>query len=151
MLGNLSRYVRGMDRDFRFVMDRVGSTVFFVRRENSPTERIPDVRGYGHTFLDEYTSWGSGLGDSESHQRIVQYDFGDRHYLVRFESDGYIAEREPSPGKTQQIADIDIDIEIDRLAAALNIGTSVQRMATGRLHEEGFMSKKVGIPWPRAP
>jgi DNA-directed RNA polymerase subunit H (RpoH/RPB5) len=37
-------------RIFRMIVELVGQTVFLVRRENSPTERIPNVRGYGHTF-----------------------------------------------------------------------------------------------------
>ncbi|PYI32144.1 geranylgeranyl pyrophosphate synthetase [Aspergillus indologenus CBS 114.80] len=92
-LGNLNRFARGVDKSFRFVLETVGDTVFFVRRENSPKDLIPDVRGYGHTFLDEYTTWRPDLAGSESHQRIIQYDFGGLHFLVRFESDGYIPEK----------------------------------------------------------
>ncbi|KAJ6024727.1 geranylgeranyl pyrophosphate synthetase [Penicillium herquei] len=96
-LGNLMRFARGVEKDFRFIMETVGNTVLFSRRENSPTDLIPDVRGYGHTFLDEYTTWGLGLAGSESHQRIIQYDFGGLHLILRFESDGYI-QRERQDG-----------------------------------------------------
>ncbi|PYH63991.1 geranylgeranyl pyrophosphate synthetase [Aspergillus vadensis CBS 113365] len=89
-LGNLTRFARGVDKDYRFIMELVGDSVFFVRRENSPTDLIPDVRGYGHTFLDQYKTWGPGLAGSESHQRIIKYTFRGLHLLVRFESDGYI-------------------------------------------------------------
>ena len=93
-LGNLSRFVRGVDKSFRFVIEKAGSTIFFVRRENSPTQLIPDVRGYGHTFPEEYTSWGKGLAGAESHQRIIRYTFGGLRFLVRFEADGYIRKDE---------------------------------------------------------
>ncbi len=89
VLGNLSRFVRGLEKDFRFVMEAVGNTVFFIRREKTPTELIPDVRGFGHTFPDEYTSWEGDVKSSVSHQRIIRYQFGGLCLLVRFEADGY--------------------------------------------------------------
>lgn len=88
-LGNLLRFVRGVDKSFRFIIDKVGNTVFFLRRENSPMELIPDVRGYGHNFVDEYTSWGREVRGSESHQKVIQYDLGGFHFAVRFEVDAY--------------------------------------------------------------
>lgn len=106
-LGNLSRYVRGVDREFRFVMGMVGNTVFFVRRERSPTELIPNVRGYGHTFPEEYTSWERDVKGSESHQRIIQYGFGELRLLVRFESDGYFRKDKTSRSKTYSDSLID--------------------------------------------
>ncbi|RAH56636.1 geranylgeranyl pyrophosphate synthetase [Aspergillus piperis CBS 112811] len=95
ILGNLVRFARGVDKDFRFIMETAGDSVFFIRRENSPTDLIPDVRGYGHTFLDEYTMWGPGLAGSESHQRIIKYTFGGLDLLLRFESDGYVPKQSP--------------------------------------------------------
>ncbi|KAK5048891.1 hypothetical protein LTR84_005311 [Exophiala bonariae] len=88
-LGNLSRFARGVEKDFRIILVRVGNTVFFIRRENSPTELIPNVRGYGHAFLEEYTMWEKHVKGSKSHQRVIQYDFGGLRLLVRFETDGY--------------------------------------------------------------
>ncbi|KAN0085300.1 hypothetical protein V8E54_001767 [Elaphomyces granulatus] len=105
ILGNLSRFIRGVDQSFRFVMERVGNTVFLLRRENSPTELISDVRGYGHTFPEEYTSWGRALAGSESHQRIIRYDFGGLRFLVRFESDGYIR-KEDKAERTVESTDV---------------------------------------------
>lgn len=64
-------------KPFRFDVDLIGDTVFFVRRENSPTGVIKDVRGYGHTFPEKYyTSWEAETRGSISHQRIIQYEFG---------------------------------------------------------------------------
>jgi hypothetical protein len=88
-MGNLLRFVRKVDKPFRFLAEVVGNTVFFTRRENSPTELIPDVRGYGHTFPEAYTTWDADVKGSESHQRIIQYTFGGLKCLVRFEGDGY--------------------------------------------------------------
>ncbi|RMD40199.1 hypothetical protein DV735_g4934, partial [Chaetothyriales sp. CBS 134920] len=88
-LGNLLRFVCGIEKDFRIILASVGTTVFLLRRENSPTTLIPDVRGYGHTFPEEYTTWESEVKNSVSHQRIIQYRFGGFNLLVRFEVDGY--------------------------------------------------------------
>ncbi|KAK6815538.1 hypothetical protein RU639_008813 [Aspergillus parasiticus] len=88
-MGNLLRYVRNIDKDFKIIIEAVGSTVFFVRRENSPTETIPGVRGYGHTFPEASTTWEEGVKGSESHQRMVQYNFAGLRCVVRFEADGY--------------------------------------------------------------
>lgn len=84
-LGNLRRFVSEQNKEFRFVVETVGSAVFLVRRENSPTQTIPNVFGYGHTFPEANTTWGS-----ESHQRILKYKFADLSCLVRYEGDGYL-------------------------------------------------------------
>jgi hypothetical protein len=75
---------------FRFNVDVVGETVFFVRKENSPKELIKDLKGHGHTFPEAYTTWDSDVRGSCSHQRIVQYDFGGLRFLVRTETDAYV-------------------------------------------------------------
>lgn len=91
-LGNLLRFARGIDKAFRFNVEVIGETVFFVRKENDPKEVIKDVRGFGHTFPEAYITWEHSVKSSETHQRIVRYQFGGLECLVRFESDGYIRE-----------------------------------------------------------
>ncbi|KIX03283.1 uncharacterized protein Z518_06835 [Rhinocladiella mackenziei CBS 650.93] len=98
-LGNLSRFVRGMDREFRIIVARVGKTVFFIRRENSPSELIPNVRGYGHTFPEEYTTWDQDVKKAGSHQRVIQYNFGGLRLLVRFEADGHFRQSDSDAAK----------------------------------------------------
>ncbi|KAF2127933.1 hypothetical protein P153DRAFT_376859 [Dothidotthia symphoricarpi CBS 119687] len=89
-LGNLLRLVRGLDKPFRFDIELIGNTVFFIRKENDPKELIKDVRGFGHTFPEAYTTWEKETKGSETHQRIVQYKLGNLECMVRFECDGYI-------------------------------------------------------------
>lgn len=90
-LGNLLRFVRrGEYKPFRFVVEKVGKTVFFIRRENAPDEKLQDVKGYGHTFPEAYTEWKKEVAGSESHQRIISYAFGGQKFLVRSETDGYL-------------------------------------------------------------
>ncbi|KAF2260256.1 hypothetical protein CC78DRAFT_562292 [Lojkania enalia] len=89
-LGNLLRFVRSLDKSFRFDVEVIGNTVFFVRKENTPTEEIEGIHGYGHSFPEAYTSWEKDVKGSETHQRLVQYEFGGFKCVVRFECDGYL-------------------------------------------------------------
>ncbi|KAI6541380.1 hypothetical protein MCOR16_000554 [Pyricularia oryzae] len=61
----------------------VDDRVFLIRREreNSPTELIPDIQGFGQSFLENYTTWDS--------DRTVRYRFGNLRFLVRFDGEGY--------------------------------------------------------------
>ncbi|KAH7348504.1 hypothetical protein BKA65DRAFT_476916 [Rhexocercosporidium sp. MPI-PUGE-AT-0058] len=89
-IGNLLRCAGAQPRAFRFDVNVVGDTVFFIRRENSPTEIITDLRGYGHTFPEAYTTWDREVRNSCSHQRVIQYEFGGLQVLIRTETDGYL-------------------------------------------------------------
>ncbi|KAL8391931.1 hypothetical protein RB595_002222 [Gaeumannomyces hyphopodioides] len=91
-LGSLLRFVSGSDRPFRMLVEAVGDTVFLVRRENSPTELIPNIQGFGHSFPEHYTTWDQDVKGSMSHQRVMRYRFGGFQLLVRFEGDGYMAQ-----------------------------------------------------------
>lgn len=75
-LGNLLRFTSGDEKPFRMLVNVVGSTVHLIRREKSPNETIDDVRGYGHTFPDAYTTSDREARGSASHQRILSYCFG---------------------------------------------------------------------------
>jgi len=48
-LGNLLPFLKNDDKPFRFIVEAVGRTVFFVRRENAPDQLIADSRGFGPT------------------------------------------------------------------------------------------------------
>jgi hypothetical protein len=48
-LGSLLRFLKKDDKLFRFTVEAVGNTVFFVRRENAPHELIAGPRGFGPT------------------------------------------------------------------------------------------------------
>ncbi|KAI2624344.1 hypothetical protein GGR54DRAFT_571375 [Hypoxylon sp. NC1633] len=88
-LGDLLRFTRSVDSTFRFDVEMVGNTMFLIR--NCRDQLIPDVRGYGHSFLDAFTSYQAGVRETKSHQRIVSYSFGGLKCLVRFECDGHFA------------------------------------------------------------
>jgi hypothetical protein len=108
-IGNLLRFAGSESRTFRFDVDVIGDTVLFARKEGSPTELITDLRGYGHTFPEAYTTWDSDVRNSCSHQRIIQYEFGGLKFLVRTETDGFVKEADakaPSsvPNSTSQLS-----------------------------------------------
>ncbi|KAI0866573.1 hypothetical protein F4860DRAFT_457759 [Xylaria cubensis] len=88
-LGDILRFARSIDSTFRFNAEMIGNTLFLIR--NGKNTVIPDVRGFGHSFLAAFTSSDPDSAAIKSHQRLVRYNFGDLKCLVRFESDGYLA------------------------------------------------------------
>ncbi|KAI1106986.1 hypothetical protein F4804DRAFT_256634 [Jackrogersella minutella] len=90
-LGDILRFAQSIESTFRFDVEMVGNTLFLVR--NSRDQVIPDVHGFGHTFLDTFTSHEAEMRGTQSHQRIVSYSFGGLKCLVRFECDGYYTDK----------------------------------------------------------
>ena len=127
-LGNLLRFARQQDlKPFRMIVEVIDNTVFLIRRENSPREKIQGVRGYGHTMPEAYTTWKKEVKGSISPQRIVQYEFAGLQCLVRFESDGYLPSlapglsiKAPSDDPTDSGDEEDDGVQIDSLAKALD-------------------------------
>ncbi|KAM0429740.1 hypothetical protein ACHAPT_006346 [Fusarium lateritium] len=116
-VGNLLRFSRGTDLDhpFRILVELVGDTVHLVRQENSPKELIPDVRGFGHTFPEAYTTWDPAVRRSASHQRVLSYRFGGLDMMVRFEGDGFINESKPRRRQSSAFASGDALAQINDL------------------------------------
>lgn len=127
-IGNLLRFVqgtlvRGVDRSFRMTVEVVGKTVHFIRRENSPTEQIMGVRGFGHAFPEAYTTWTPDVRPSKSHHRLIRYKFGGLDILLRSSADGYIEEKDLNAlavGKSASAGDKDLT----RLFENVSIETS---------------------------
>ncbi|PHH61005.1 hypothetical protein CDD81_971 [Ophiocordyceps australis] len=84
-------YVLEKDTALRMMLEVVGETIHLIRRENSPTEQILGIKGYGHSFPDACTTWDAGLESSLSHQRVIRYCLGGLQVMVRFEPDGRLA------------------------------------------------------------
>lgn len=122
-LGNLLRFIQGDDKQFRMLIERVEGTVFFIRRENTARELIPDVKGYGHSFPETYTTWEAGVKGSKSHQRVLSYRFGGLGILLRFEGDGYLLDDEgekDGDDKPSTHSESSVTQTIDDLAAELD-------------------------------
>ncbi|OCK74672.1 hypothetical protein K432DRAFT_409666 [Lepidopterella palustris CBS 459.81] len=118
-LGNLLRFARNVETEkpFRFLVEVVGETVFLIRRENSPKEVIADIRGYGHSFPEANTTWDADVQSSETHQRIIRYQLGHLNTLIRFEADGYLAEKVPA--KKTYVSPANREVNEDSLVSAL--------------------------------
>lgn len=127
-LRSLFMFVRGEHKTFRIMVEQVGNTVFFIRREGSPRETIPDVRGFGHTMPEAYTTWHRDVRGSVSYQRVVQYEFAGMKCLVRYEPDGYLPDKLPVGAATasasSSVGGARSDNDFDELNAAMG-GASV--------------------------
>lgn len=127
-IGNLLRFVqstfvRGVDRSFRMTVEVVGKTVHFTRRENSPTEQILGVRGFGHAFPEAYTTWTPDVRPSKSHHRVIKYKFGGLDILLRQSTDGYIGEKDTNGLAVNKPASAG-DKDLTSLFEGVSIGTS---------------------------
>lgn len=117
------RFASAQEKPFRFDADFEGDTVFFIRKERTPTETIDNLRGYGHTFPEHYTTWDRDVGGSCSHQRIVEYDFADLHILVRSESDGYVKEKDEGTRPMNASKD-NVQSSLDETFTKLGVGST---------------------------
>lgn len=106
-VGSLLAFVSGIEKTFRMGVEKVGNTVFLLRRENSPRELIKGVYGYGHTFPESYTQWDPAVKGSASHQRLVQYTLCDLRCIIRSESDGYLPEKVQTSSKSANFSGVD--------------------------------------------
>ncbi|KAK3706486.1 hypothetical protein LTR37_012696 [Vermiconidia calcicola] len=138
-MGNLMRFVRNQDGDFRFVVEAVGNTVFFVRRENAPDERIPNVKGYGHAFPENYTQWKEDVAGSVSHQRMITYTFGGKKFIIRSEADGYLPD-ELADGEGSNSITVDIPTDMTSLSMH-HAGATIPQSAIFDLKTRSVMRK----------
>ncbi|KAF1835314.1 hypothetical protein BDW02DRAFT_294612 [Decorospora gaudefroyi] len=143
-LGNLLRFARGIDKAFRFNIEIIGNTVFFIRKEDDPKELIKGVKGYGHTFPEAYTTWEREVKGSDTHQRIVRYKFAGLNCLIRFESDGYIKDPSTTIARPFDKAPADEDGLLQALQGA---AISTPSEASSKTSE--IRIKRAGSPVPQ--
>ena len=123
VIGSLLDFITGGDKRFRVLVQSINDTVFFIRRENSARELIPNVRGFGHTFPKHNTTWDFETRGSSSHHRVLSYQFGQLGFLVRFNVDGYISD---SHGDTMQHWTTTSPSELDSLDTLQKFMQSMQ-------------------------
>lgn len=95
-IGKLFDFVTMSSRNFEIDVEIIGGKAIFIRKERQTTEVIEGFRGFGHTFPEEYTRWDSEAKGSSSHHRVAEFVFAGMRYLLRFESDCYLAEKAAS-------------------------------------------------------
>ncbi|KAH7016037.1 uncharacterized protein B0I36DRAFT_395699, partial [Microdochium trichocladiopsis] len=76
---------------FTIGIEVIKNTAIFCREETKTHEFIGlhEFKGFGHEFEKAYTK-GRVTGDT-GHHRIIAYRFGDLNFIVRHETDGYVA------------------------------------------------------------
>ncbi|KAL9098975.1 MAG: hypothetical protein Q9163_005458 [Psora crenata] len=82
------------------------NTAIFSRAETATHEFIGpyEFRGFGHEFEKVYTT--SQIRGSTGHHRILSYRFSDLNFIVRHETDGYVAgTRTPSSNSKEPESD----------------------------------------------
>lgn len=146
-LGNLVRFILDKDKSFRILVQAVGNTVFFVRRENSPTEKIDDIKGYGHAFPEAYTTWDRDARESDTSHRMLKYQFGGFHMLVRAEADAYI----PLPAGPTSAVTKALSVPSTAAADLAGIDQLISGLSSPRLgYSPPTSSSKIAIvPSPR--
>jgi hypothetical protein len=127
--GNLLRFASSTPKPFRFDVDLVEDTVFFIRKENTPTETIDDLKGFGHTFPERYTTWDKNVAGSCSHQRIIEYEFGGLRFLIRSETDAYIKQSESSTASEN--AKPGVEPSLDKMLSSIGFGTVAEGPSDG--------------------
>ena len=77
---------------FTIHIEVVGNTAIFSREETATQEFIGphEFRGFGHEFERAYTT--NQISGSTGHHRILSYRFSDLNFIVRHETDGYVAD-----------------------------------------------------------
>lgn len=98
-MAKLYDFVTMNTKNFEIDIEIIGDKALFIRKERKATELIDGFRGFGYTFPEEYTRWDSEVKGSSSHHRVAEYEFAGLKYLLRFESDGYLAEKAASVKK----------------------------------------------------
>ena len=110
-MAKLYEFVTTKTENFEIDVEIMGDTALFVRKQPEATEFVNDVHRFELAFPEEYTIWGSAVKGSVSHGRVAEHEFAGLKYLLRFESDGYLAEKakhveKPASQKQGGIADI---------------------------------------------
>jgi hypothetical protein len=81
---------RSGHESFTIRVEVTKNTAILCREETATHEVIGahEFRGFGHEFEKANTT--SQIPGSTGHHRIISYRFGDLHFLIRHETDGYV-------------------------------------------------------------
>ncbi|KAI0468753.1 geranylgeranyl pyrophosphate synthetase [Xylaria cf. heliscus] len=88
-------------------------TALFSRVEERNEEHIPpgEFRGFGHEFEKVYTR--QQINGSTGHHRIVSYHFAGMNFIVRHETDGYVAGNVNSRSSADEISSVLESLSLD--------------------------------------
>jgi hypothetical protein len=85
----------GKTEDFTIEVEMTRNTAIFARTETAVQEVIGphEFRGFGHEFEKAYTK--TKVNGSTGCHRIISYRFGNLSFIIRHETDGYVADGRP--------------------------------------------------------
>jgi hypothetical protein len=93
---------------FAIQVEITKGTAIFCRQEAETKTFIGpnEFRGYGHEFEKAYTT--NEISGSTAHHRIISYKFSDLHFILRHETDGYVAVDTPAPQQAHTTGNTDL-------------------------------------------
>lgn len=127
-LGNIFMFASSVPWSFQFDIEKVGNTVFMVRREQKPHDVIKRTHGYRHNFPDANTNWDPSVQGSVSHQRVLQYKLGGLNLLMRHEADCFLPNLVQKEDEPFQI--------VERQTMATKVGALIEAIETLELNKE---------------
>ncbi|KAH6682294.1 hypothetical protein F5X68DRAFT_269775 [Plectosphaerella plurivora] len=117
---------------FAMAIEVVNNTAIFSRQETKTYEILGpnDFRGFGHEFEKAYTK--EQVHGSTGHHRIVTYDFGGMKFILRHETDGYVASKSGD----------DLAEALESLSVSATTGASTKPIAGSKMtiRKEGKMT-----------
>jgi len=132
-LRKLLDFVSGHSREsWHIDVELVNETMFLTRFEKDEVRYITGsfFSGYGHEFEKAFLRFESGLENSSSHQRIIEYEIGGMKWVVRFEADGYFkanAENEVNAGLSVALDELSLESELEQQSTFLEGMNCIQK------------------------
>jgi hypothetical protein len=79
-------------QEFTIEVEITKNTAMFCRKETAVQEFIGphEFKGYGHEFEKVYTK--SRINRGTGHHRMISYRFGNLNFIIRHETNGYVAD-----------------------------------------------------------
>ena len=96
---NIFGFVSGKQDDFKFGIKSIASTFLFVRMEKYTRDKVTTNQfgGYRRVFEEAYIKLDKSAKGSIFHHRIIFYNLGGVHFLVRSAVDVYVKDLVPTP------------------------------------------------------
>ena len=114
---NLRKFLRVIRREnfdpFRIDIELARNTLLLARWEKNTEEYITEFRGFGHEFEKAFTTPTTLRRGKKStgHHRIIRYELGGLHMLLRFETDAHYGHLAGTPNPSSD--------DIDDLTSAI--------------------------------
>lgn len=127
------RFLQNGLKPFTIDVELIGKTAVFCLQETA-TNEVPGLRafkGYGHQFEKAATT--DQIPDSIGHHRIISYEFGGLKFLVRHETDAFVADASFSfRDDPESTDDDDLSNKLDTLDLSPYVGPEGSQLTVKR-------------------